>query len=78
MSAEEALQHEWISSKKNMRRLAVRLIRYVGPANDKNAKRKQSDHDSRVSGKQEKRTRSKTVRIQMWKQCVKLYSPSYA
>ena len=35
----------------------------AAPANDKNAKRKRSDHDSGVSGNQEKRTRSKTVGI---------------
>lgn len=63
LSAEEALQHEWIAKDETMRRLAARLmgIRYLGPANDKNAKRKQSDHDSGVSGNQEKRTRSKIV-----------------
>jgi len=65
LSAEEALEHEWISKDETMRRLAARLMgtRYVGLAIDKNAKRKQSDHDSGVSGNQEKRTRSKTVGI---------------
>ena len=62
LSAEEALEHEWISKDETMRRLAARLMgtRYVGLAIDKNAKRKQSDHDS---GNKEKRTRSKTVGI---------------
>ena len=65
LSAEQALKHDWISKDETMRRLAARLmgIRYVVPANDKNAKRKQSDHDSGVSGNKEKRTRSKTVGI---------------
>ena len=60
LSAEEVLQHEWITKDKTMRCLASRLM---GPANDENTKRKQSDHDSGVSGvseNQEKRTRRKT------------------
>jgi len=62
LSAEEVLQHGWITKDKTMRCLAARLmgIGDAGPANDENTKRKQSDHDSGVSENHEKRTRRKT------------------